>query len=114
MADHVFRHVGLQWMRSIRIIRQRLARRGTECAGQFRGRILRMIKIAWWQGLADVHADRHQYRLDPVVAESVSNVAGIQDHVLWSQPDLDDLAIPLPPYRQHAVQDEERFLDLMR
>src|SRR5207253_6454388 len=89
-------------------------RRGPETAGGLR------IAVAWVADIdrrlrhARADADRHQNRLDPVVAEAMRPAGLVQHHVSRPQARLDHLVTPRPADRQHTLQDEKMLDDLMR
>src|SRR6516225_3961077 len=114
VAHHIFRHLLLQRMRARLVEGNSLAWLGAEAARELGRRVLRVVEIARRQGLADIDADRHQHRLDAVIAEAMADIAGVEDHVFRAEPHLDHLAVALPTDSQHAVDDEEALLDLMR
>ena len=56
---------------------------------------------------AAADADRHQHRLDPVVAKAVRPAELVQHHVLGAELRLDDLVAPGPADGQHPLQHQE-------
>jgi hypothetical protein len=108
------RHQALQRVVAGRVEGDGATGRRAEGPRQHRvGAELRVVQVARRQRLADIDADRHQHRLDPVVAEAVADVARVQDHVLRAELHLAHLALAFPADRQHAGEDEEALLDLM-
>src|SRR5215472_859069 len=59
-------------------------------------------------------ADRHQYRLDPVVAKAMWLAGLVQHHVFRAQSRLDHLGPPHPTDGQHALKHKKMFDDLVR
>src|SRR5271154_2442406 len=88
-------------------------RRGTETAGDLRIAVARVADIDRRLRHACADADRHQHRLDPVVAKAVRPAGLVQHHVSWPQARLDHLVAPRPADRQHTIEDEKMFDDLM-
>src|SRR5260370_36812408 len=87
--------------------------RSTETAGALRIAVARMADIDRRLRHAGADADRHQRRLDPVIAEAVRPAGLVQHHVFWPQACLDHLVAPRPADGQHTLEDEKMLDDLM-
>src|SRR5215471_5948269 len=86
-----------------------LPRGGSKAAGDGTIAVARMADIDRRSWHAGADADRHQHRLDPVVAEAVRPAGFVQHHVLRPQSRLDHLVVPRPANGQHAFEHQEMF-----
>src|SRR5438552_3440458 len=91
----------------------RFPRRGTETARGLRIVVARVADIDWRLRHSRADTDRHQHRLDPVIAEPVRPSGLVQHHVLWPETRLDHLVAPRPADREHTLDDEKMLDDLM-
>src|SRR6516162_7976080 len=95
------------------IERKGLAGASAETAGDRRVVVARMANIDRWFRRAGADADRHQHRLDAVVAKAMRPASLVQHHVLRAQSRFDHLVAPGPADRQYTVEHEEMLDDLV-